>query len=440
MIKRLATGGFRLLLAVALIGWILHPSCSKKKPTSVNEYPLTSAPTLYSPLNGATKEAINTALRWTYEGGYPKGYTVQISTDSTFAHPTVNKNTSSESCFSPELNPHTKFFWRVRAYSTSYVSNWSEIRSFTTGPGKVVGSLETMGTARSIAVQNSFAYLVSDSGMQVIDVSNPAAPKIVGTYREIIYSNRAITVAGNYSYIATFNGMVIVNISSPSAPMLTGRFQNSRVWDLAVSGNYAYLVIDRNSSNSRMVIVDISSPSSPKLVKTWNVKPDTCWKGPCYNSFEGIAVAGNYAHLAASYGLEIVDITNPEACSLAGRYSELYPYDVAIMNTYAYLYTSYPYIKIIDVSNPTGPKYLGSYIAKFGGAQSISISGQRALLVGQHAVTSEPGYSLEILDLSNPAAPASVAAYNGVEGATGIDSLVYVAAGRNGFKILQFSP
>lgn len=437
MIRRLVTGGCRLLLVVALVGWIIYPSCSKKKPTSVEYYPLPSAPAIYSPRNGATGEAVNTIFGWEYTAGSASGYTVQISADSTFASPAVNQNTASYQFTAPELDPHTKYFWRVRAYNPSHVSNWSEIRSFTTGPGKLVSSVRAPGFAHSIAVQGGYSYLVSDSGLQVINISDPAVPRPVGMHRAKIADGKAIVVAGAYVYIATYDGLLIINVSSPSAPTLIGKFQSGQVADVAVSDNYAYLIMDPNSSNSRMEIVDISNPSTPKLVTTWHVKPDSCWKGPCYNSFRGIALQGYYAYLAANYGLEVVKISNPTACSLATRYNAGYPRDVAITGTHAYLYNDDPAIHIVDISNQTAPKYAGTYHPVYGGAQSISISGEHAFLIGSNETS---GRSLEILELSNPVAPTSVGRYNGVEGAAGDDSLVYAAAGENGFKILKFAP
>ena len=45
-----------------------------------------------------------------------------------------------------------------------------------------VGSVDTPGNARGMAVSGTYAYVADDdSGLQVIDITNPASPQIVGS-------------------------------------------------------------------------------------------------------------------------------------------------------------------------------------------------------------------------------------------------------------------
>ncbi|MCK9612517.1 MAG: Ig-like domain-containing protein [Bacteroidales bacterium] len=88
------------------------------------------APTLSAPANGAVNQMPNVLLDWT---SVPMGlsYKVQISNDSLFTNP-VYYSTSFSATNAVLLKFNTKYYWRVKAFSESDSSGWSDIRKFTT--------------------------------------------------------------------------------------------------------------------------------------------------------------------------------------------------------------------------------------------------------------------------------------------------------------------
>jgi len=62
------------------------------------------------------------------------------------------------------------------------------------------------------------------NGLVVVDVSNPAAPTLKGSYDTAWYSE-GIAVAGDYAYLADLSsGLVVVDVSDPAVPTLKGSY------------------------------------------------------------------------------------------------------------------------------------------------------------------------------------------------------------------------
>ena len=73
--------------------------------------------------------------------------------------------------------------------------------------------------------------------------------------------------SGNYAYVAdSFNGLAIVNISNPTAPALAGSYDTvGHVEDVAIVGNYAYV-----ADGIGLVILNISDPTTPTLAGSYD--------------------------------------------------------------------------------------------------------------------------------------------------------------------------
>jgi len=79
------------------------------------------------------------------------------------------------------------------------------------------------GEAIGVAVAGSYAYVADgQSGLQVIDVSNPAAPAITGTV-DTPEDASGVAVAGSYAYEADCaSGLQVIDVSNPAAPAIEG--------------------------------------------------------------------------------------------------------------------------------------------------------------------------------------------------------------------------
>jgi hypothetical protein len=153
-----------------------------------------------------------------------------------------------------------------------------------------------------------------------------------------------VQVVGNYAYVADFNsGLQIIDISNPTNPTRKGSYDTSGyAAGVQVVGNYAYVA----DSDSGLQIIDISNPTTPTRKGSYDTSG---W------AF-GVQVVGNYAYVADyDSGLQIIDISNPTTPTLKGNYNTSgYARGVQVVGNYAYVADDEDGLKIINVSEFTG--------------------------------------------------------------------------------------
>jgi hypothetical protein len=97
------------------------------------------------------------------------------------------------------------------------------------GAPREVGSLKLSppdsGAAWDVTVIDNYAYVAaSPHGLQVVDVSKPAAPKLVGSGNTPALP-QAIAAAGRHAFVAAGrHGLRIFDVSNPAAPKLVGLY------------------------------------------------------------------------------------------------------------------------------------------------------------------------------------------------------------------------
>jgi hypothetical protein len=140
--------------------------------------------------------------------------------------------------------------------------------------------------------------------MQIIDVSNPNQPMVVGQY--LTSSPTGITGAGSYVYLSEGGRVRVLDISNPVAPVPIA-IVDTPDWAQGVSlyGNFVY---DADYYGG-LQIIDVSDPNTPFLAGGVQL-PGQAW---------GVSVAGNFAYVACrDGGLQVVDVSTPSAPFIIG--------------------------------------------------------------------------------------------------------------------------
>jgi len=88
---------------------------------------------------------------------------------------------------------------------------------------RIVAGVETeSASVRALALDGDYAYLVSEDGrLQLIDISNPGAPKFAG-HLEFPSVMRDVAIDGHFAYLATEMGLMVADVSDPMAPTFVG--------------------------------------------------------------------------------------------------------------------------------------------------------------------------------------------------------------------------
>jgi hypothetical protein len=294
----------------------------------------------------------------------------------------------------------------------------------------LVGTCDTPGEAQAVYVENGLAYVADGSGgLQVIDVSNPSNPSILGSQST---SDRArdVCIAGDYAYVPHANvppsstsGLEIIDISIPSSPNSVYNYLTPhKARGIYVSNNYAYLADDE----SPLQILDISDPINPIQIGGIN---------PAGNNFD-IYVRAGYAYVADRQGgLAVIDVSDPSNPSIVD--TEATPDQalrVHVSGEYAYVAARESGLQIIDISTPTNPITMG-FEDTPGMAYGVFVNGGYAYIADTES-------GLQIIDISDPANPNTVAGYDTPDYAYDVfvkAGFAYVADRYTGLIILDIS-
>jgi hypothetical protein len=306
----------------------------------------------------------------------------QITTATISASTTKTGNAALGGNWELEVNiPVTETFHGTSLHLSDIVADTLNTYQGVFAP-TLVGNYDTSGYAISVQVVGNYAYVADrDSGLQIIDISNPTTPTLKGNYDTSGYAY-GVQVVGNYAYVADdYSGLQIIDISNPTTPTLKGNYDTSSfALGVQVVGNYAYVA----DYYSGLQIIDISNPTTPTLKGNYDTSSYAI----------GVQVVGNYAYVADAYsGLQIIDISNPTTPTLKGNYDTSgIAYGVQVVGNYAYVADYYSGLQIIDISNPTTPTLKGNYDTS-GYAYGVQV-------VGNYAYVADYYSGLQIIDVS----------------------------------------
>ena len=91
---------------------------------------------------------------------------------------------------------------------------------------------------------DGIAYVAANvAGLQLINVSNPTNPSLLGSFNTA-GTAYAVSVVGGLAYVADDFGLQLINVSNPTNPSLLGSFNTARpVFGVSVVGGIAYVAL-----------------------------------------------------------------------------------------------------------------------------------------------------------------------------------------------------
>jgi len=161
------------------------------------------------------------------------------------------------------------------------------------------------GIITDIKLLGSYAYVADgEGGLQIVDVSIPATPKIAGFYSPTNTWMTGLLINGGTVYVADAdNGLEIFSLANPTMPTLLSATNigaaESIIVKGSVNGTLAYV-----STVNGLYIVDVSNSTSPV------VRGETSMGGEA----NSIAMSGNYIIGASleDQSIHMVDVSNPD--------------------------------------------------------------------------------------------------------------------------------
>ncbi len=194
-------------------------------------------------------------------------------------------------------NPTSKF----SIYKTEH--NFSSIT--------LLGEYYPNGRILDFIINEQYVYLsVLNSGIEIINISNPMEPQLVNTYNNSLkYLNElVIDSQNNILYTTVYDkGLVILNISNPKEPQLITEYMQMNDWnykysEFCLADELLIVKIAGNDYGTGFSILNISNPSQPAVL----------WSGYISRYVTSLSVFDDLLIVGKHYNIvEIYDISDP---------------------------------------------------------------------------------------------------------------------------------
>jgi hypothetical protein len=333
-----------------------------------------------------------------------------------------------------------------------------------------------LGTkAHDIVLQGAFAYVVTDLGLTIVDVSNPASPVVRGSVSN--GKTQGVDVKGSYAYMAsqtkevceTAHYLRVIDISDPDAPTIIGsKVLPGQTWDVAVKDNIVYVA----SFGGELYVFNIANPADPILVKRIGLLK---WSKPGLDAVN-LEKLNNYVTTGNALTTG-VSVTGNALVTVDWGYGRLYYYDVTTAANPVFKGTHYaPFLLKAEADPDSDVVYMLGAYARFSGLFTVPISAMGSThstrydqcsscdflpanhVIGQGglAVSANGKYvlyvggleaQLHVVDVSDPADRQEVASVSIGEpqvklaetiGLTSRGDYIYVAGGATGVQVYLF--
>lgn len=290
-----------------------------------------------------------------------------------------------------------------------------------------------LGRAEDVIVEHDRAYMLTENGLLIADVSQPAHPRKLGEWYLPLDLDLGITkvelaVADGRAYVpATRSRIFIVDVRDPTQPVTTNviRSRSEFPWGITVSGSLLYVT----HLYQGLQIIDVGNPAQPREVGY------TLTPGAGYS----VTVVGKLAYVAdGRAGVQIYDVSNPRRPRRIGSVAtRISAHRITVSGTVAYVADDEGGLRIIDVSDPTQPQEIAAYIPSPDELTRYRIAAAgRYVYVPFRSLLIDGFRGVRILDVSDPRQPREVGRMSapGAYGVAVVGDVAVVADASTGLR------
>lgn len=221
-----------------------------------------------------------------------------------------------------------------------------------------IGHFRTLDFAQDVAVQDTIAYLITQTQLLILNIADPTIPSLVSSL-PVSEPIQGLEILGDFLFIPSGQGLIIVDVSSLNNPNIVHIFPLNHLTDVAIQDSLAFITraFYPDINGNGLHILNITNPTNPIEIGDF-----TLWGAKL------VKIAYPYAYVATEndYGLpgyngfSILDISNPvEPIELSRRdtlwsYGHTNPGGLAISDFWAY--RTRGETKVIDITSKTNPQ------------------------------------------------------------------------------------
>jgi hypothetical protein len=216
------------------------------------------------------------------------------------------------------------------------------------GPGGAGGSLARF------AIVGNYLYVAQSWDLSVIDITNPAEPKVKGV-QPIGFDIETIFPYKDKLYLGAATGLHIYSIADPAKPVKEGSVTHFRACDPVVSNDTISYVTLRNfgtscgSNRNVLNVYDVKDAKNPKLITDITM-----------NSPYGLGLRNKTLYVCeGANGLAVFDLADAYKPKLVKTIADEVCYDVIPYNDVLITYADKG-VSFYDLTDPFAPKLVGS--------------------------------------------------------------------------------
>lgn len=290
----------------------------------------------------------------------------------------------------------TSFLYENPPHSTFEVIDISDPASpAVVGVTDCIESGIALRMALDLFVDDDFAYIADfaaqfggdTSYLYKIDITQPAMPQAVDLVTEQ-GNSRGVTASDGIVYDARYlNGLL--TWSADGLDLLGQTDINGTAVDVEVCGNMVYVcgTMDMYHPTSTINIVDATDPANPIEigVKKINATSSSAWDLELYPQCPSFS-REQYVCVVDGVGFIILDVTDPKEIVIVSEIENFlnrsaYPVAVEVQGHYAYVAAGYAGVYVYDIISPASPRLCGAMDMR-GFARDIDVYGDLITVAG----------------------------------------------------------
>ena len=274
-------------------------------------------------------------------------------------------------------------------------------------PDPKIGNYFTFEYVADVDVVGDYLYVADNANdLHILDVSTPLHPTILGAYEHNL-GGKSLQVEGDTAYLLGDSMLDVIDVTNPEMPARHSVYDPSggslSLGNFDYKNGYGFL--SGNLTDGGLNVVDLSDVNNPVSVVT--VGTDSCRDG------RGFEIVGDHLFLVEGHSctnevpqLTAINIAQPTAPQILMGLPLGYVSDLAISGDYAYLYSRNPgeFIKVVDISDPSALTLAASVpiSTPFAGSTIMDMEAKDGVLYMKNLPFIEFKYQYSLADPINP--------------------------------------
>src|ERR1700722_13439128 len=162
--------------------------------------------------------------------------------------------------------------------------------------------------AKRITIAGTYAYILTDKNLVVVDLNNPLEPRVAATIgAPVLDGPAAVAIQFRYAFVVDRQGLKVLDVTdlAQPKPVANSLVPLADARNIYVARTYAYI----SAGKDGLAIVDVEKPEAPKLDQMFNAAGQL---NDVNDVKIGMVAASAFAFVAdGKNGLRVLEIVSP---------------------------------------------------------------------------------------------------------------------------------